>query len=242
MRSTYLFRGYLIMQWVFLSSTIILFNKWLLSDAKFHYPITLVMMHMTFVGVCAQTWRRLGWAESPAISWQDVAQRLFPIAALFAASLGLGNAAYMFISVAFIQMLKASTPVAVLLVSFALGLEQSSMRLLGYIVLIALGVATSAYGQLEISAVGVCLQLAAVAAEALRLCLVNIALTSRGIKLPTITFLSVVAPLCTLALVRRDLGSNPPRSPRSRPRQWHRTTMRMRAQTRRSPSRTCGQD
>ena len=94
----YLFRAYLIVQWIFLSSTIILFNKWLLSEAKFHYPLTLVIMHMTFVGICAQAWRRLGWAEPPAISWRDVGLRLFPIAALFAASLGLGNAAYLYIT------------------------------------------------------------------------------------------------------------------------------------------------
>ena len=193
-------RLYLIVQWVFLSSTIILFNKQILSSGKFKFPITLVEMHMIFVGVFAQVWRRVGWAESVSISWSDVLRRFAPIAVLFAASLGLGNAAYLYISVAFIQMLKASTPVAVLLTSFAFGLETPSARLLAYVVLIAVGVSTSAYGQLEFNVLGVALQLAAILTEALRLCLVNIALTSRGIKLPTITFLSVVAPLCALVL------------------------------------------
>jgi hypothetical protein len=124
-----------------------------------------------------------------------------PVAVLFAASLGLGNAAYLHITVAFVQMLKALTPVAVLLCSFALGLEQASFRLCIYICLIAIGVATACYGQLQLNWLGVAMQLGAVLAEALRLCLVNIALTARGIKLSSITFLSVVAPLCACILL-----------------------------------------
>lgn len=124
-----------------------------------------------------------------------------PIAVLFAASLGLGNAAYLYISVAFVQMLKAVTPVAVLLCSFAFRLEQPSWRLFLYILCIATGVAIACYGQLQLDVFGAILQLLAVVAEALRLCLVNIALTARGIKLSSVTFLSVVAPLCALVLL-----------------------------------------
>ena len=124
-----------------------------------------------------------------------------PIAVLFAASLGFGNAAYLYISVAFVQMLKALTPVAVLLCSFGFGLEKPSLRLFAYICLIASGVAIACYGQLQLDWLGVGLQLAAVVAEALRLCLVNIALTARGIKLSSVTFLSVVAPLCAVVLL-----------------------------------------
>ena len=49
-----------------------------------------------------------------------------------------------------------------------------------YILLISLGVATACYGQLQLDVLGVALQLAAVVAEALRLCLVQISLASRG--------------------------------------------------------------
>ena len=196
-----LFQLYLICQWIFLSSTIILFNKWIISTKKFHYPLTLVLLHMSFVSACAQLWRRAGWAEAPTISWRDTITRFAPIAALFAASLGFGNAAYLYISVAFVQMLKAATPVAVLLASFGFGLEEPSWRLVAYIVVIAIGVAVACYGQLQLNWTGVALQLAAVVVEALRLCLVNIALTSRGIKLSSVTFLSLVAPLCFLLLL-----------------------------------------
>ena len=66
---------YLILQWVFFSSSIILFNKWLMTTGKFHFPLTLVIMHMVFVTACAQLWRRMGWTEAPSISWSDVGTR-----------------------------------------------------------------------------------------------------------------------------------------------------------------------
>lgn len=49
------------------------------------------------------------------------------VASCFAASLFLGNAAYLGLSVAFIGILKALTPVATLAASLALGLERMSL-------------------------------------------------------------------------------------------------------------------
>jgi len=195
------FRAYLICQWVFLSSTIILFNKYLLSTVHFHFPLSLVILHMVFISACAFIWKQLGWVDVPQVAPVDILTRFAPVAVCFALSLGLGNAAYLYISVAFVQMLKASTPVAVLLASFAFDLEKPNMSLFTFILLIATGVATSAYGQLQLDVIGVVLQMAAVVCEAMRLCLVNIALTSKGFKLSPIAFLYFVAPLCVVALL-----------------------------------------
>ena len=43
---------YLIVQWVFFSSVIILFNKHILSSLHFPYPATLVLLHMLFASAC----------------------------------------------------------------------------------------------------------------------------------------------------------------------------------------------
>lgn len=164
-----LFKAYLVAQWIVLSSVIILFNKWLLSTAHFHFPLTLVFMHMVFIGLCAHAWKLLGWSEVPALSWHDLAVKFGPVTVCFAASLGLGNAAYLYITVAFVQMLKALTPVAVMLVAFAFGLERPNRTLAVVIVAISIGVCIACSGQIEMSVLGVALQLGAVAAEALRL-------------------------------------------------------------------------
>lgn len=195
-------KAYLIAQWIALSSTIILFNKWLLSEKNFHFPLTLVLLHMAFMSVACRAWKALGWAEVPSLSWEVTLKTFVPIAAFFAASLGFGNAAYLYLSVAFVQMLKASTSVAVLLVSFALKLEAPNATLGLYIVAIASGVGWACAAQVgELSVLGVAVQMLAVIAEALRLCTVQISLTSRGLKLSPVAFLYYVAPLCALVLV-----------------------------------------
>lgn len=194
------FRAYLIAQWIFLSSCIILFNKHLLSEAGFPYPMTLVLCHMLFITAAAAGWKYAGWVEVPEVSREDLIKRLVPIAACFALSISLGNYAYLYISVAFVQMLKATTPVAVLFVSFALGLEKPSCRLFVYIVLIATGILVACVSNVELHVVGLLVQCAAVVAEAVRLGLVQLTLNGRYSFSP-VAFLYYIAPLCAAAML-----------------------------------------
>ena len=197
-----LFAGYLIVQWIFLSSCIILFNKSLLSGG-FPFPCTLVCIHMMFVSICAATWRATGWAQGPNVRFRDWLCGFLPVGMCFAASLLLSNAAYVYITVAFIQMIKASTPVVVLLISFIFRIEKLNSQLGGYITLISSGVALSCATQIEVNAnshFGLLIQLAAVVCEAMRLCLANLLLTSSGIKLSPIASLFYIAPTSLLCL------------------------------------------
>jgi len=197
-----LLAAYLIVQWIFLSSCIILFNKHLLSGG-FPFPCTLVCIHMIFVSICAATWRATGWAEVPNVTYNNWVCGFLPVGMCFAASLLLSNAAYVYITVAFIQMIKASTPVVVLLISFAMRIEKANAQLGGYIILISSGVALSCATNVEVNTkthVGLLMQLAAVACEAMRLCLANVLLASSGIKLSPIASLYYIAPTSLLCL------------------------------------------
>ena len=201
MRTNIAFQVYLIAQWIFFSSTVILFNKYLLSKRGFHFPLTLVLFHMVFISACASLWKALKWVDVPVVPTSELLTRFVPVGICFALSLGMGNAAYLYISVAFVQMLKALTPVAVMLVSFVIGIEQPSYSLAVCIVLISLGIGISCAAQVEISMIGTTLQLAAVVAEALRLGLVNVLITSRGLRFSPLAFLYYVAPLCAASLI-----------------------------------------
>ena len=109
--------------------------------------------------------------------------------------------AYAYISVAYIQMIKASTPVVVLVLSFCFGIESPSCRLFGYIVLVSSGVSLSCIAQVDTSTAGTLLQLAALVCEGLRLCLINLLLTSKGLKLSAIANLFYIAPTCFFCLL-----------------------------------------
>ena len=143
-----LYTAYLLVQWIALSSVLILLNKHILSTAGFNFPVTLVLMHMSFCSLCALIWKLVGWITVPHLGGPAIyCARFVPVGLFFAASLCLGNSAYLFISVAFVQMLKASTPVATLLVSLCLGLERPSCRLGLYIMLVSCGIIASCVAQ-----------------------------------------------------------------------------------------------
>lgn len=155
---------------------------------------------MLFAATCTTLAKATGLVEIPRLELKQWARQILPVGLCFALSLALGNAAYLYISVAFVQMLKASTPVAVLLCSFAFGLEKPTLRLGGFIVLISSGIATSCANELQISVPGVAIQMGAVFAEAVRLCLVNLLLTAKGLKLSSLATLHYVAPACAVCL------------------------------------------
>ncbi|XP_073284172.1 probable sugar phosphate/phosphate translocator At3g17430 isoform X2 [Primulina huaijiensis] len=113
---TYLY----LLVYIVLSSGVILYNKWVLSPKYFNFPlpITLTMIHMGFSGLVAFLLIRVFKVVSPVkMTFEIYVTCVVPISAFFASSLWFGNTAYLFISVAFIQMLKALMPVATFLMA-----------------------------------------------------------------------------------------------------------------------------
>lgn len=103
-------------------------------------------------------------------------QAIVPIGALFAGTLWLSNAAYLYLSVSFIQMLKALMPVAVFGIGCGFGIESFGFPTLINMLIVTLGVAIASYGELNFHVLGVLLQLTAVLTESSRLTLVQILL------------------------------------------------------------------
>ena len=110
--------------WISLSAGVILFNKHILARAGFPFPITLTLWHMVFCAGLATALVRAGAvAACPTMDAATYVRAVAPVGALFAGTLWFGNAAYVFLSVSFIQMLKALMPAAVFGVGCALGTE-----------------------------------------------------------------------------------------------------------------------
>ncbi|KAL4434231.1 hypothetical protein ABPG75_000672 [Micractinium tetrahymenae] len=187
--------GYVLL-WIALSAAVILYNKWVLAFSGFPYPVALTMWHMFFCAALAWVIIRLGYVEPVKMGLDTYLRTIVPIGFLYAGTLWLGNAAYLYLSVSFIQMLKATMPVAVFTVGCLFGTEHyTSSRLLNMIV-VTIGVAIASYGEINFVVIGVVLQMASVATESTRLTLVQILLQRRGIKLNPITTLYLIAPCC----------------------------------------------
>ncbi|KAK2979235.1 hypothetical protein RJ640_021141 [Escallonia rubra] len=188
--------------WIFLSFTVIVYNKYILDRKLYNwpYPISPTLIHMGFCSILAflavRVFRFVDPPSSPSMTRELYLSSVVPIGALYSLSLWLSNSAYIYLSVSFIQMLKALMPVAVYSIGISLKKETYKSQTMLNMISISVGVGIAAYGEAKFDTFGVLLQLGAVAFEATRLVLIQILLTSKGITLNPITSLYYVAPCC----------------------------------------------
>ncbi|KAG2691492.1 hypothetical protein I3760_08G012000 [Carya illinoinensis] len=201
-RKAFLAYAYVLI-WIALSFTVIVYNKYILDKKMYNwpYPISLTMIHMAFCSSLAFLLVRvLRLVEPVTMSRELYISSVVPIGALYALSLWLSNSAYIYLSVSFIQMLKALMPVAVYSIGILFKKDPFKSNTMANMLSISLGVAIAAYGEARFDSWGVFLQLGAVAFEATRLVMIQILLASKGISLNPITSLYYVAPCCFVFL------------------------------------------
>ncbi|KAJ9533354.1 hypothetical protein QJQ45_026415 [Haematococcus lacustris] len=186
--------------WIFLSAFVIMVNKYVLSISGFPYPVALTCSHMLFCSILAWCLVKIGWADVVPISADTYLRCILPIGLLFAITLWTGNAAYLYLSVSFIQMLKASMPMVVYVVGIMFATEKFTLFTVLNMIVVGTGIGIAAYGEILFVWVGVILQAASICTESVRLTLVQILLQSRGIKMNPISSLYHIAPCCFVFL------------------------------------------
>lgn len=96
--------------WIVLSSSVILYNNHVYNTLMFKYPVFLVTFHLAFAAVGTRVLQRtthlLDAAKDIHMSKDMFMKSILPIGMLFSGSLVLSNTAYLYLSVAYIQMLK----------------------------------------------------------------------------------------------------------------------------------------
>lgn len=122
---------------------------------------------------------------------------IVPIGVLYSASLVCSNQVYLYLSVAFIQMLKASAPFAVLITSYAFGVSNPKLKVAFNIIIIVFGVALASFGEIKFSWIGFFYQGGGIFFEAIRLIMIQILLSGEGQKMDPLVSLYYYAPVCT---------------------------------------------
>ncbi|GJJ11136.1 hypothetical protein Clacol_005367 [Clathrus columnatus] len=186
--------------WIVLSSSVITYNNYVYNTLLFKYPVFLVTWHLVFASIGTRILKRTtrlldGANDTSHLITKDVwLKKIIPVGALFTGSLILSNTAYLYLSVAFIQMLKAFTPVAILLISFTFRIQDPSKRLFMIVFMISGGVSLASYGELKFNMKGFIIQALAVLFEASRLVMIQLLL--HGIKMDPLVSLHYYAPVC----------------------------------------------
>lgn len=186
--------------WISLSSSVILFNKWILSTLGFHYPILLTAWHLVFATIMTQIMARtttlLDGRKKVKMTGKIYLRAIVPIGLFFSLSLICGNLTYLYLSVSFIQMLKATTPVAVLLATWALRVESVDFKKLLNVSAIVIGVVIASFGEIDFVLTGFLFQVGGIAFEAVRIVMVQRLLSGAEFKMDPLVSLYYFAPVC----------------------------------------------
>ncbi|KIY47530.1 TPT-domain-containing protein [Fistulina hepatica ATCC 64428] len=184
--------------WIVLSSSVIIYNNYLYNTLDFKYPVFTVTWHLFFAAIGTRVLQRtthlLDAVKDVNISKNMFFKSILPIGFLFSGSLIMSNTAYLYLSVSYIQMLKAFNPVAILLISWTFKIQEPNKKLAIIVCMISSGVALASRGELHFNMFGFIMQAIAVAFEASRLVMIQILL--QGLKMDPLVSLHYYAPVC----------------------------------------------
>ena len=175
---------------------LIMSNKHVLSDVGFAFPLSLTFLTLTFSWAVCWGAIRIGLVE---FRHKDTVDRKFymanilPIGALSAGTIVMGMASYLFLTVSFVQMLKAFTPVMTLFFMTSFGLTRPTRKIIGCVLIICLGTACAGLGELNFSLLGMVCMLSAQTCEALKLVYTQLML--KNFKFNVVETLFYVTPI-----------------------------------------------
>jgi len=193
---------------------LMLVNKHVMQGVGFHYPLSLGVLGLGTCAVCSRLFVLLGFASVRTESLELVSGRgwyqiALPIGLCKAMTLATGNAVYLHLGLGFIQMLKAFTPVVVLVAMRIFGITSPSPSAVGFVFIIVLGTLVEVKGELHPTGIGLLLMFTSEAAEAVNLVLTQKLLQNN--KFSVVEGLYVLAPPGAMALLCASVALEWPR-------------------------------
>ncbi|KAH8646837.1 triose-phosphate transporter [Xylariales sp. PMI_506] len=187
--------------WMLCSNLTIMFNKWLLDNAGFRYPIILSCWHMVFATlatqIMARTTRTLDGRHDIKMTTQTYLKAVVPIGVMYSASMVCSNLVYLYLNVAFIQMLKSSAPFITLVISWLWGQVSPTTPMVAKISVIVFGVLLSSTEEIHFSWIGFTYQFGGLIFESIRVVMIE-SLLGSGSKMDPLVSLYYFAPVCAV--------------------------------------------
>ena len=131
-------------------------------------------------------------------SQSDLWQQSLPIPQCCVHSDAQGRVSYTTSWKFFVDFVQATTPVAVLLLTWVLGVAPPNLKTLGNVSFIVIGVMIATYGEIAFVLTGFLYQVCGIVFEALRLTLVERLLSSAEFKMDPLVSLYYFAPVCAV--------------------------------------------
>ena len=146
----------------------------MIHGGGYPYPITFSSLGIWGAAIVGQTLVRSGlYKDIKPMSSDKWVRTILPVAVVSGTSLATGNVVYAYLSISFAQMLKALTPVYILLVLGVFGLKVPQRKSVYAVLIITAGTALASLGELKFSMIGFWLQTLADLLEGIRLVLIQ---------------------------------------------------------------------
>mmetsp|Transcript_4888 Transcript_4888/g.9280 ORF Transcript_4888/g.9280 Transcript_4888/m.9280 type:complete len:380 (+) Transcript_4888:83-1222(+) len=161
-----------LMLFMVIGPSLIMVNKHILRDLGFDFPITLTLYSSIFCSTVVWIYVlvfNVHMANAHTVTRAFYMRNIMPIGFLQGATIVLGMSSYLYLSVSFVQMLKASTPVMIVSLLSLFGMGTPTRMVLASVLVISFGTVLSGYGEINFQWIGVASMLGAQATEALRL-------------------------------------------------------------------------
>nr|XP_016450458.1 PREDICTED: probable sugar phosphate/phosphate translocator At1g06470 [Nicotiana tabacum] len=206
---------FFILVWYSVSLFLTLYNKTLLGDhlGKFPAPLLMNTVHFAMQAVLSKAitgfWSHR-FQPTVMMSWRDYSLRVVPTALTTAMDVNLSNASLVFISVTFATMCKSASPIFLLFFAFAFRLESPSLKLLGVILIISVGILFTVAKETEFQFWGFVFVMLAAVMSGFRWTMTQILLQKEvyGLKNP-LTLMSYVTPVMALSTAVLSLIFDP---------------------------------
>uniref|UniRef100_A0A7S4DXF7 Sugar phosphate transporter domain-containing protein n=1 Tax=Lotharella globosa TaxID=91324 RepID=A0A7S4DXF7_9EUKA len=151
---------------------LIMTNKHLMKDVGYDFPITHTFYTSAFCASAVWIYVLLTGTKlkkAPIVTREFYLKNIMPIGFFQGATIVLGMSSYLYLTVAFAQMLKAAGPVLIVVVLRFFGMSIPTNKVLAAVGVIVLGTVLSGYGEMNFSIIGVCTMMGAQVSEAFRL-------------------------------------------------------------------------
>jgi drug/metabolite transporter (DMT)-like permease len=156
----------------------------------------------------------MGWIKiNKTVTWKFWCMSMLPVGVFHGVSLSAGNAVYLYLSVSFAQMLKALTPLYILLIYYITNVQKPTSKIVLSVAVITFGTMITSVGELKFSMIGFLIQSTADILTASRLVLVQSLLSKHDFSaFETLYYLGPATSLCQLVLAftyEREAFTNP---------------------------------
>lgn len=180
------------------SPTAILVNKWLMKDYGFGYPVMVSAFGQLTTAFCAWVCVRF-FGVSIDTGSRVPTMNMVLLGGASALALTLGQYPYLYLTVAFIQMLKAFSPAYMVFFLYMMGVEKPSRRVVGCVLGLSVCTCIASAGEVNFNVIGVLFMTGASCSDAVRLVVAQKLLSNH--KMNPLETLYYTAPVCLLWMV-----------------------------------------